>query len=440
MVIKNNISVNEGTPVEDIHFELPRGFEIAGVVTDVSGKPITNAQVQANAISSRNPIQVTTLTDRTGRFEALGLVEGHYVLAVSADGFVKDEKKPVASGERNAHVVLEEQGGVHVVVRGRNGTPLRAYELELKSYFPQSTPSSGVALAPGSTGGSDPIRAPASAAPPPTGAQAFGRVPGKHPIRVTNARDGEYHLTGLDPGSYVLQVMAQNHAKNYSDPFTVLLGGDEPRVEVQLAEGGTLIGQVVGTDGRPVAGVDIRTMPNNQDENPFHVMFEALIPVRITQAEVRTDGHGRFKIPLLIPDIYQLRISHSDHYRLNQKDVLVQEGQVTDLGTIQLKAGIRVHGVVFVNGAPTANVEVNVSGGTNGFNNKSLTDQSGRFQTTAPLPPGEYEITASRSSLSNPFLKIADYQRSRKKVTLFEGNQVQDVSVEIIDSNPEYGR
>jgi hypothetical protein len=171
-------------------------------------------------------------------------------------------------------------------------------------------------------------------------------------------------------------------------------------------------------------------------------MLGPLIPIRITKVTVQSDGNGRFKIPLLIPDSYQLRISHPNHYRLNRKDILVEEGQVTDLGTIQLKTGVRVRGVVFVNGTPTPNVEVTVSGGANGphFSEKTLTDQAGRFQTNAPLPPGEYEITACRTSVASPIMKIADYQRSRKKVTLFEGSQVQDVSVEIVDNSPESGR
>jgi hypothetical protein len=261
---------------------------------------------------------------------------------------------------------------------------------------------------------------------------------------VSAARNGEYLLEGINPGSYVLQVEAPHHAKKYSEHFNVVAGGEPPVVQVQLGQGGTISGQVVGPTGAPLQGVSVSTMPNNLDENPFTMWIIGLVPKKITEAHVVTDRNGRFKMALLLPDKYQLKINHPDHYRVNKKDIEVIEGQETNLGELKLATGVRVQGIVYVNGNPEAGVEVTLSGTGGGplFSEKAITDEKGQFRIGVPLPPGKYEATATRTQLSNPILRIADYQKSKKEVTFLEGAATGELILEIKDNaavSPQQG-
>jgi hypothetical protein len=411
MEVRAGILIQDSQTANDQNFELQRGYEIAGIVTDATGKPIPQARVVADAISTKAHVQVMSFTGRDGSFELLGLLDGQYVVGAEAEGFVRDDKKPIPAGERNVQIALEKQGGVRVIVTNKNGQPLSRYTLELKSYF-EGQPDN------------------------------FGRVPDKYPVPVTSARNGEYLLEGVNPGSYVMQVEAPNHAKKYSEHFTVVAGGEPPLVQVQLGQGGVISGRIVGPNGAPLAGVAVSTMPNNLDENPFTNWIIGLVPKKITESHVTTGRDGRFKLSLLLPDKYQLKINHPDHYRVNKKDIEVIEGQETSLGELKLSTGVRVHGVVYVNGKAEPGVEVTISGTGGGplFSEKAITDEKGQFRIPVPLPPGKYEATANRTQLSSPILKIADYQKSKKEVTFLEGAATGEVTLEINDTvSPQQG-
>jgi uncharacterized GH25 family protein len=407
LVRKSNILVQDNQQPTTVDFELGKGFELAGFVTDAQGQPIANAQVTGDAISTKNPMTLTRVTDRTGAFELVGLPEGQYFVSVDADGFVKaDRRGPFNAGEKNAQLVLEKQGAVRVFVTSSSGAALRRFTLEVKRFFPAQP-------------------------------ENFGPVPEKFPIEVRSAPTTGYLLEGLNPESYVVMVEAPEHSKKYSEPVTVTQGGEIPEVRVQLSKGGTIAGRIVAANGQPIANAVILTRPNTLDENPFIDMIGGLIHKRITETQVVTGNDGRFKLSLLIPDTYQLRITHKDHYRTNQKDIQVADSQVTDLGDVKLSAGVRVKGVVYVNGQPKGGVEVNISvaaGATIGhYSEKAVTDEQGRFAIDNPLPPGQYEATASRTDLSSPILKIADFTKSKKAITLFEGTANPDVILEIND-------
>ncbi len=372
-------------------FELDPGLAIAGVVTDAQGKPVASARYQVIAIAPKTPINVDGRTDREGRFEVHGLVEGPYQVIVNAEGFTKGEAKPVMAGEMDRHIVLEAQGAVRVKVVAKNGRLVERYSVWRKSWHEAQ--------------------------------QMYGNMMTSSEVRV-NPRDlenGWFRLTGWDPpGPYALEVRAPGFAMAYSTPFPITVGGEDPEVVVEVSEGGSIAGVVQGGDGSPLAGVGVRTVQNEWEENPISDMFGVMMPYKITLMTLQTDRSGAFKLERLTPGPYQLRFEHPDHSGLSMRDVVVTEGQRTDVGTIRLVQGTLVTGTVLLDGAPAPQIKVQVSSVPDPtgqrktmFQTNVVSDERGCFTLPKRLPPGNYQASAGRQS--NPFLMVVDYQKTKQE-------------------------
>jgi uncharacterized GH25 family protein len=392
------VNQNVRTDAENrFDFELPPGKAIAGVVTDGDGRPVHGARVQVLAISSKNPITIDTRSDRDGRFEALGLVDGPYQVLVTALGYVRADEKPVMAGEVDKHVVLETQGKVRVQVSASSGRRLNRYSIWVKSYIAQQ--------------------------------DTYGNLMHMPEIRV-GARDlddaGFYEVTGLDPATYALEVHAEGYAKAYSEPFTVTIGGETPELSVRVSEGGAIRGSLIGQDGRPVGGVQVATLPNDYEENALAEMFAPMIPFKISKSFAQSRGDGIFQLDRLIPGTYQLRFVHPEHYTIFEKDIVVEEGRTTEIQPVRLMQGTALSGTVTLDGAPAPQIKVQISAAPdpeaqkpNMFSAVAVSDQEGRWVLPKRLPPGRYTASAGRQD--NPFQMVVDYQQTKQEFQVGPG-------------------
>jgi protocatechuate 3,4-dioxygenase beta subunit len=402
--------VNQSIRAEEenrYEFELPPGKAIAGVVTEGSGTPISGARVQVLSLSSKNPVTVDTRTDRDGRFEALGLIDGPYQLLVMAQGFVRADEKPVMAGEVDKHVVMETQGSARVQASTKSGRRLNRYTVNVKTYIAQQ--------------------------------ESYGNL--LHiPAMQVGPRDlddqGFFKVSGLDPGNYALEVNAEGYAKAYTEPFQIAVGGQEPELYAKLSEGGTLTGTVLGEDGTPIQGVLVSTLPNEFEENPLADMFAPMIPYKITKSGIRTGKDGKFKLTRLTPGAYQLRFQHPEHYTIFRRDLQVEEGRVTDLPQVDMQRGTLLMGSVMVDGAPSGQIKVQVSAvqeegaeKPNMFSATAVSDQEGRYAVPKRLPPGRYTVSAGRQA--NPFQMVVDYQQTKQEFTVGPGQAQHEVHFSI---------
>ena len=407
----------DGAAQNEVNLELPTGLSISGMVVDATGAPISHAKLTAVAISSKTPSMVEGRSGQAGQFEILGLVEGPYTLSGIAQGFVKGNAGgPVQAGSRDVQLVLEKQGGARVRVFGKNGQLLNTYTLTLKSWFKAQ--------------------------------DTFGNVTEISPLHVRSPRDGIATMEGLNPGEYVFQVEAPAHAKGFSPPFTITAGAEQPLVEVHLNEGGTLEGRVLGDEGQPLAGVNVETLPNDLDDNPFTKMFGGLIPYKITRTSARTDAEGRFRITLLNAGTYQLKLTHPEHFEVFLKDNEVVVGQPTLVPDVRMSHGCVLSGRVIADGQPAGQVKVTANtqqdavvqpalGGPTAaikppatFHCEAITDNDGNFVLGKRLPPGRYEVRAMRQTLANPLEAILDMQRSRQEILVQPGQTSQSVTIQ----------
>lgn len=387
-------------------FELDPGLAIAGVVTDAQGKPIPAARFQVLAIAPKTPINVDGRTDREGRFEVHGLVEGPYQIIVNAEGYTKGEAKPVMAGELERHIVLEAQGAVLVKVVAKNGRLIERYSLWRKSWHEAQ--------------------------------DMYGNMMGSGEVRV-NPRDlenGFYRLTGWDPGSFALEVHAAGYAMAFSKPFKIAVGTPDPEVIVQVSEGGSIVGTVTSDDGTAVAGVQVSTVQNDFEDNPISKMFGMMMPYKVSLMSLPTDKRGAFKFEKLTPGTYQLRFEHKDHSGHSVRDVIVTEGEATNLGAVALQKGTLVLGTVLVDGAPAAQIKVQVSSVPDPtgqrrsmFQTDVVSDEQGRFTLPKRLPPGLYQASAGRQG--NPFLMVVDFQKTKQEFQVGPGVREHQLQFQI---------
>ena len=370
-------------------FELAPGKSIAGTVVAADGSPIPSAVVTGIAISSKTPMQVEVRSGRDGRFELLGLVEGLYQLGAVAEGFSRAQPKPVDTAEPGETVItLEKLGMAQAKVYGKTGRLLSEYTLVVKTSAP--------------------------------GQDLFGNtnIPARH---VRNPKDGIGVVEGLDPGSYVFQVEAGGHARAFSESFNIAVGQNPPLVTVRMNEGGVIEGVVFGRDGAPLPGASVSTLQGDLDESPVAKLFGGLVPCNITKATVNTDAQGKFRIAMLNEGKYHVKVAHPDHFDVRFRELEVHSGQTLTVPDVRMEAGTVVLGLVRVDGVPAGQIQVAVSAVVDParpgvpFHCEAQTGSDGKFTLGRRLPPGRYQIVASRQTAENPFVRIMDYSKTKQE-------------------------
>ncbi len=401
-------------------FELPPGMGLAGVVTDATGTPVGGARIAAHAISAKTPLTRETRSLDDGTFELIGLVEGPYQLNVTAQGYVATIEPAVQAGTTDTQIVLETQGRVRVRVVAANGREINQFNLTLKSWIPAQ--------------------------------QSVGNIPAFKTMLV-RPRDldaqGYYELSGLNPSTpnqYKLEIDHGRYAKNYSEPFEIVAGSNEPTaLTVTLSDGGRVAGQVVDENGQPLGGVAVSTLPNSYVDNEFVRGFLGpMIPFEVSRAHAKTDGDGRFELERLYPSTYQLVFDHPEHFKLYEKDFEVLDGQVTDAGVIGMQRGTLLFGTVRVDGIPTAQVKVNVATKVDPddppaspFSATAITNDQGEWVIPNRLPPGTYTAQAGRQAGPQSFFTtVLDFRQTQQEFTVSAGMPQKEIQFQIQSSPP----
>lgn len=386
-------------------FSLAPGMSIRGVIIDADGAPVGRASYQCLSLAPKNPISVQGGPDSSGRFEILGVVEGPYQIIVNAPGYSRKNAQPVMAGETDRQIVLEKQGSVKVKVVAKNGRLIDRFICTPKSWI-NNTPGN-----------------------------LFD-----HEVMRVNPRDlegGAVTLGGFNPGTYVVQIDAVGYAMTFSQPFDITVGGADPEVTVQMLEGGSLSGTVVGLNGAPIAGVSVQTQNNDWEDNAIMGMFGAMIPVKISLMNIKTKDNGAFRLDKLTPGTYQLIFQHPDYTTTSVRDVQIVEGQHTDVPQVIMVPGTVISGSVLVDGVPSPQVKVQMStapdpnrkDGRGMFTSDTVTDEHGRFTFPKRVPPGRYQATAGRQG--NPFLMVVDYNQTKQEFEIVTGQPVLNLDFAI---------
>ena len=197
----------------------------------------------------------------------------------------------------------------------------------------------------------------------------------------------------------------------------------------------TLSGRVVGTDGKPIAGLPIVI-------KPFQVIDGKVQPAYISSPVSQTDEEGRFSIPNVVPISIQWAVSTSDYVIRSVKmgQVTVYQHLLPPFGGIafEIKPGTHIENVevtvksrmhirmriVSADGSPLANARVGIkirdhslNGMGSGTSSSSTETDDAGYVVEYVRKPGLYTVTANYRGLS----------ATAEPFTLQEGERKDDV-------------
>jgi len=251
---------------------------------------------------------------------------------------------------------------------------------------------------------------------------------------VRDQEDGRFLVRGLKADTYVVQVDARGFAASFSEPVVVEEGCTKANVMVRMTMGGTLVGRVVDrATGRPIADARVRTDAPDSFDSDFIGFLHSIHPLGLTQASVRTDADGRFEIPLMTSETYQIRIRHDDFAMEIRNAVSVADGVTTDVGEISLREGATITGTAYLaTGEPAGRAMISLRA----VDPKKIyhqaharCDAKGRF-TLAHVNPGRYQLSCSRRVKpgANPFICVVDNHKAKVEIVVLDGKEyVQDL-------------
>jgi protocatechuate 3,4-dioxygenase beta subunit len=341
----------------DQHLDLTLGEpkELAGDVVDEQGRPVGSAEVAVAVAIIGRPEDQRVLTDwmvpgllrvktddgghfaftnlpAEATFELLASKPGRATVCTFDVSAFRGERAQFSPGQAGIKITLPPEALIQgVVVEKAGGKPVGGIKVQALSESQR-----------GAVGPSEAITAPES---------------------------GTFHLGGLAPGSYTLQLPSTRGqaAEWVADPVPVSVKAGEMKsgVQIQLAKGAVIEVLVKETDGKPVG--------------------KASVGVRNTQSDSysggTTDGKGLARIRVM-PGQYAVSGPFREGYSrpAEQERVSVEDGQ-TQRVELVLTAAPKIAGTVRDEaGRPLAGVKIEIKpmGGPSEY----TTDAQGRFEVS----------------------------------------------------------
>ncbi|MFN2443425.1 MAG: carboxypeptidase regulatory-like domain-containing protein [Thermoanaerobaculia bacterium] len=443
------VAAEPGATRSGVRIVIPRGIEVAGVVTDPAGDPLRGASVRfATAAGPRQQFVIRRMagpsaidpevlyTDAEGRFSA-SLESGKYDLVVQREGYAPERIAaiPVEPGIEPLSIRLTEGASITGRVVRPNGSGVQDVNINVMNDLrlwtdPTVTgPDGGFTLSdlpPGpatvmaSNMGSNIREIRMTEAPEgnlvieiPAGGTVRGRVVEKSTGRpVTNfevgpsgerrgsgmvmmgppnltrfqSDDGTFEIDNIPEGSIELLVQASGYVSGKMPGIEVKPGGVTDDIEIPLETGTRITGRVLGPDGSAVARAAISTVEGSSP-----------MPMARRNNAVMSDGDGNYILEGIPEGEMELRAAHQS-YVTETRSVKVagREMQVD----FRLGRGAEVQGsVVTANGAPVAGADVFARSAVADSGGESAkTDANGMFRMSG-LAEGRYLFRASKSGM-----------------------------------------
>jgi protocatechuate 3,4-dioxygenase beta subunit len=349
---------------DPLHVQLhPSGLAIRGVILSLSERPVPDAKVNAFFTNPRKNATFTgeASSDENGQFVLSGLSEGKYSLRISANGFFQKEHLSVDAGQEGVVVTMLPTGAVEGRLRTAGKTP-RSYRITVEKY----TPSFRL---------SEPNRA----------------------REMKGGPDPTFIFKNLFPGKYTFLVKADGFAQTRSEEVEVISGQTAKGLEIELLAGGAIKGKLLDPKGKPIPGACVELMDRLYEPT---LPFEEIFVIKPEQEKkTATGAGGSFTIPHVRAGEYSLRIDVDKMARKVMKNIIVEEGGSTDLGSIKLSRGGGIKGTAYdENGYVAPGTKVTARSQEAGAYKSVTTDDKGRFLFEY-LAPGEYTLTLNLKNI-----------------------------------------
>ncbi len=387
----------QGTPGERVivDIQLSVGQPIGGKVIGSDGAGIKDAVIVAYNTGNNVSYRGETKSLEDGTFALMNLHPGSYILQCEAKGYRQQKNTRVAVGEMNVIIDMLAQACVNGRVVDNAGNAVTAFTVSVRRLAPNQVPGIGVASE--ETGLKESFSA---------------------------ATDGNFQICGLDPSTYCLVASSNTSAPTFSEAFAITADRPSINVVVRLSRGGSIKGRIVGPNGAPIGGAVVTSHDDTFDDDPNDPMFGMMIPTNTTSRRVVTTSEGMFELRFLTPEKYQLRVNHPSFAQGKQREIMVADGQPTDVGQVTLQVGGTVKGtVVGPGGTPLRGGFVHMESDTSDIVLDTRSDAEGRF-SFSHVRPGNYTLSATVQGVGSDdaFGQIDHMVRSQKLITVSEGS------------------
>jgi hypothetical protein len=389
------ITCRDGEEEQLEPIRLDTGYRIAGVVFGPDGRPVPNAEVVVTAPRDR---ESRARTDAEGQFAVDHLRGVSSSVRVGAEGFVTWRASDV-DPRTAAPLTVRLLAGLVVsgVARdAQTGAPVTHFAARIRR-----TGSLPDLTRPADNGGDRRRESGERRRSRWDRAESFGEE-SDHP-------GGAFSFTGLDEGTYEVDVDAANHQRATSDPVEARVDGAIPHVTVNLQPGLALSGLVAAAaDQRPIAGARVQLVipaePRPTDQmSALDLMFRRARSRGEPLLETVTDTEGRFAFQQAPPGRYVL-LAQAAGYAERWSDEIDLRAHTSGV-TMQLGKPAALRGVV--TGVPperAGTARVLVFGGTANLRDIAVApDGSYAFEE---LEPGGYFVRAFVGSM-NAFISRA---------------------------------
>ncbi len=453
--VSNALQAKSATTVDAGQLKLILGVQLRGVVVDAAGTPIADARVEAGAARGEGRGQGRggdrgatneasaqpdweamaaawraggndrrTRTDKSGEFVLDSLPPTALRLRVEHPRFVTDERQPI-DPQTEPRVVVRLEPALVVsgrVVDAATGKPITVYAIAAREADDGNNRDFGNRGG-GDQGGrgrrggnneadgaNDEVAAMRAAEEARrTQRTAFlqdrlgpsGQVP-RNAGRAHKHDDGRFTLPGLQPGRYIIDVMADDYIGVASGPIELVKGQTPSELTISLRAGSRVTGIVEDKlTGTPLADVQVELQlpdleaaaPTNGNEAPWNMFRREAGRVRV--ARTRTDEKGRFVLRPQRSGDYWLTLEHDGYNTLVDRAVFVPDGRTLETTPYALVPGSELFGRV-LNAQPDKQYTLTFWSAT-GQRVTARADKDLRYRI-ASIEPGSYYMLLSDGS------------------------------------------
>lgn len=402
------VSLGEGDAVDGVKLRLIKGGVITGKVTDVNGRPVIREWIELLRVGPNREQVMNTIstgapreTDDRGIYRLYGLPPGNYL--VSAGSETSRNRSGSKKLYSRVYYNQKERPVEADIVRVAEGEETKDVDFKF-SEQPASYSISGRIV--GSTGQVFPglmvviTRLQQNPSPGPGGAEMSGP-------------NGEFNISGVLPGRYVVTTASRDPIEEYSEPVEVdVSSGDVSGVELRMRKGATIAGIITieGTfDPKLMAAV-----------STMIVFAEPVSEVSAPGFSSRTqpDSKGSFRLTGIRPGTIRLEMggiaggfSGMPRPRIERDGVVIQDPYQRN--GFEVKAGEEISlRIIIPYGTGAIHGKTVVTGGELPQNSRVIISlmrfepalgqfvQEGRSSVSGSgflfesLPPGQYEIRA----------------------------------------------
>ncbi|HXV76164.1 MAG TPA: carboxypeptidase regulatory-like domain-containing protein, partial [Candidatus Polarisedimenticolaceae bacterium] len=195
----------------------------------------------------------------------------------------------------------------------------------------------------------------------------------------TTDGDGRFVFEDQEPGEMSIKAVASGYREAKLDGLSIAEGEDLEGVELTLAGGAVVTGQVLGPDGRPVIGAGVQ--PAGEGEAMMRMLEGS-----------PSDGNGIYRLEGLAPGAVSIEATHDDWPR-TVRDVELTAG-VNHLD-LQFEGGVEVEGRVSdTTGRGVAGAVVRLAPAGRGWGGpETIADGEGRYRMPG-VQAGDYHVWA----------------------------------------------